>query len=118
VTAFDQRLEASKAVSDARRQELRNQVEKTVAALVYPAWKRGIDLLQRSSPKATDDAGLWRFKDGAEAYAFTLRRYTTTSPRPINSRDRVEAVASLEKDGRRPAEARAHAGTLKARWTR
>ncbi len=79
VTAFDQRLAASKAVSDARRQALRTQVEKTVATLIYPAWKRGIDVLQPLAKHANDDAGLWRFANGAEAYAYTLRRYTTTN---------------------------------------
>ena len=29
--------------------------------------------------RATDDAGLWRFKGGDEAYAFALRRFTTTN---------------------------------------
>src|SRR5689334_4726082 len=79
VATFDQRLAASKAVPDARREELRAQAEKIVASQVYPAWKRGIALLQPLVPKATDDAGLWRFKGGAEAYAFALRRYTTTN---------------------------------------
>jgi uncharacterized protein (DUF885 family)/quercetin dioxygenase-like cupin family protein len=79
VATFDQRLAASKAVSDARREELRAQAEKLVASQVYPAWKRGIALLQPLVSKATDDAGLWRFKGGAEAYAFALHRYTTTN---------------------------------------
>jgi uncharacterized protein (DUF885 family)/quercetin dioxygenase-like cupin family protein len=79
VATFDQRLAASKVVADARREELRAQAEKIVASQVYPAWKRGIALLQPLVSKATDDAGLWRFKGGAEAYAFALRRYTTTT---------------------------------------
>jgi uncharacterized protein (DUF885 family) len=79
VTTFAERLAASKAVSEARREELRAQVEKIVAAQVYPAWKSAIALLQPLVAKAKDDAGLWRFKGGAEAYAYTLRRYTTTS---------------------------------------
>src|SRR5580765_4556431 len=79
VATFDQRLAASKAVPDARREELRAQAEKIVASQVYPAWKRGIALLQPLVSKATDDAGLWRFKGGAEAYAFALHRYTTTN---------------------------------------
>ena len=79
VATFDQRLAASKAVSDARREELRAQAEKIVASQVYPAWKRGLALLQPLVSKATDDAGLWRFKGGAEAYAFALRRFTTTN---------------------------------------
>ena len=79
VTTFDQRLAASRAVTDARREELRAEVEKIVASQVYPAWKRAIALLQPLGSKATDDAGLWRFKGGADAYAFALRRYTTTN---------------------------------------
>jgi uncharacterized protein (DUF885 family)/quercetin dioxygenase-like cupin family protein len=79
VATFDQRLAASKAVSDTRREELRAQAEEIVASQVYPAWKRGIALLQPLVSKATDDAGLWRFPGGAEAYAFALRRYTTTN---------------------------------------
>src|SRR2546429_1569723 len=80
VTAFDQRLAASKAVSDGRREELRAQAEKIVAAQVYPAWKRGIALLQPLVGKATDDAGLWRFKGGAERHVFALHPYTTPNP--------------------------------------
>ena len=78
VATFDQRLAASKAVSDARREELRTQVERIVAAQVYPAWSRGISLLQELAGQATDHAGLWRLKGGADAYAFALRRATTT----------------------------------------
>src|ERR1043166_8964413 len=79
VVVFDQRVSASKSVPDATREAMRAQAEKIVATQVYPAWKRGIALLQPLVGKATDDAGLWRFKGGADAYAFTLRRYTTTS---------------------------------------
>ena len=45
----------------------------------YPAWKKAIALLQAQSAKATDDAGLWRLKGGADAYAYFLHRYTTTN---------------------------------------
>jgi uncharacterized protein (DUF885 family)/quercetin dioxygenase-like cupin family protein len=98
VTAFDQRLGAARSVPDQRREELRMQAEKIVAAQVYPSWKRGLSLLQPLLSKATDDAGLWRFKGGAEAYAYTLRRYTTTDL----TADRIheiglQRVAALEK---------------------
>jgi uncharacterized protein (DUF885 family)/quercetin dioxygenase-like cupin family protein len=97
-TSFDQRVAASKAVSDARRAELRAQVEKIVAAQVYPAWKRGIAVLQPLAGKATDDAGLWRFKGGADAYAFALRRYTTTSLTADQIHDiGLKRVAELEQ---------------------
>jgi len=97
VATFDQRLALSKAVSDARREELRGQVEKTVASQVYPAWKRGIALLQPLVSKATDDAGLWCYKGGADAYAFALRRYTTTSLTADQIHDiGLKRVAELE----------------------
>jgi len=79
VTAFADRLAAAKAVPDARREELRAQAEKIVAAQVYPAWKRGIALLEPLAGRANDDAGLWRFKGGDDAYKFALRRFTTTN---------------------------------------
>lgn len=98
VTSFDQRLAASKAVSDAKRAELRAQAEKIVAAQIYPAWKRGLALLQPLVGKTTDDAGLWRFKGGADAYAFTLRRYTTTNLTPDQIHEiGLKRVTEIEK---------------------
>ncbi len=98
VATFDQRLAASKAVPDARREELRAQAEKIVASQVYLAWKRAIDVLQPLVSKATDDAGLWRFKGGADAYAFDLRRYTTTNLTADQIHEiGLKRVAELEK---------------------
>jgi uncharacterized protein (DUF885 family)/quercetin dioxygenase-like cupin family protein len=78
VASFAQRMGVVKEIPDARREELRAQAEKIVASQVYPSWKRAIALLQPLAGKATDDAGLWRFKGGAEAYAAALHRFTTT----------------------------------------
>lgn len=98
VTAFNERVAASKAVSDARREELRAQAELIVTAQIYPAWKRGIALLQPLAGRATDDAGLWRFPGGAEAYAYALRRYTTTSLTADQIHEiGLKQVAALEK---------------------
>jgi uncharacterized protein (DUF885 family) len=79
VTAFDERLRAAGAVPDARRAELRAAAEKIAASQVYPAWQRAIALLQEQLPLSTNDAGLWRLKGGDAAYAYHLRRFTTTS---------------------------------------
>ena len=98
VTTFAERLGASKAVSETRREELRAQAEKIVAAQIYPAWKSAIALLQPLVSKAKDDAGLWRFKGGAEAYAYTLRRYTTTNLTADQIHDiGLKRVAEIEK---------------------
>jgi uncharacterized protein (DUF885 family) len=79
VTIFADKMAAVKSMSDARRGALRAQAEKIVGTEVYPAWKKGIAILREQLPGATDDAGLWRLKGGDEAYAYFLRRYTTTS---------------------------------------
>jgi uncharacterized protein (DUF885 family)/quercetin dioxygenase-like cupin family protein len=98
VTAFDQRVAASKAVPDGKREDLRAQAEKIVAVQVYPAWKRGIALLQPLVSQAKDDAGLWRFKGGADAYAYALRRYTTTNLTADQIHEiGLQRVAALEK---------------------
>jgi uncharacterized protein (DUF885 family) len=77
VTALRDRLPA--AVPQAERVELQRTAERMVASDVYPSWQRAIALLESLLPKATDDAGLWRLKGGDAAYAFNLRRYTTTT---------------------------------------
>jgi uncharacterized protein (DUF885 family) len=46
---------------------------------VVPAWQRAIDTLTAQRPRATDEAGIWRFADGAKAYRFYLGAYTTTT---------------------------------------
>jgi uncharacterized protein (DUF885 family) len=79
VTVFADKMAAVKSMSDTRRAALRAQAEKIVEAQVYPAWKKATAILQEQLPSATDDAGLWRLKGGDEAYAYFLRRYTTTN---------------------------------------
>ena len=79
VTTFNQKMTAVKAISDGRRTEMRADAERIVATQVYPAWRKAIALLEPLRDRATDDAGIWRFKGGAEDYAYALRRYTTTN---------------------------------------
>jgi uncharacterized protein (DUF885 family) len=78
VAVFAQKMEAAN-IPEARRAELQGEAEKIVAAQVYPAWKRAIALLQSQLPRSNNDAGLWRLKGGSDAYAYFLRRYTTTN---------------------------------------
>jgi uncharacterized protein (DUF885 family) len=82
VTTFANKLALVKTVPDARREALRAQVEGIVASQVYPAWQRVIAFLESLQPRANDNAGLWRFEGGSEAYAYDLRRFTTTSLTP------------------------------------
>ena len=100
VTSFAEKIVAlgnAKSIPDAKREALRAEAEKIVGAQIYPAWKRGIALLQSQLAGSTDDAGLWHLKGGDEAYAFNLYRFTTTklSPDEIH-RIGLDHVASIE----------------------
>jgi uncharacterized protein (DUF885 family) len=82
VATFVQKIAAIQALPDEKRDRLRAQAEEIVRAQIYPAWRQAIDLLESQLPQATDDAGLWRLKNGAAAYAYYLRRFTTTNMTP------------------------------------
>jgi uncharacterized protein (DUF885 family) len=98
VAIFAQKMEAAK-ISEPRREALRSEAEKIVGTEVYPVWKNAISTLQTQLPRSTDDAGLWRLKGGASAYAYFLRRYTTTdlTPEQIHQIG-LNEVARIEKE--------------------
>jgi uncharacterized protein (DUF885 family) len=99
VTVFADKMAAVKSMSDARRGALRAEAGKIVDAQVYPAWKKAIAILQEQVPSATDDAGLWRLKGGDEAYAYFLRRYTTTNlPADRIHEIGLQQVARIEQE--------------------
>ena len=93
VAIFAQKMEAAK-VPEPRREALRSEAENIVATQVYPAWKKAIATLETQLPRSTDDAGLWRLKGGADAYAYFLRRYTTTNLTP----DQIHEIGLREVD--------------------
>jgi len=83
VTAFADKMaslsQGTGAIPAAQREQLRAEAEKVVVTQIYPTWKKAAATLQSQLPRSTNDAGLWRLKGGPEAYAFSLRRYTTTN---------------------------------------
>lgn len=81
VATFAERMKTVKLLPDDRREQLRAEAEQIVTAQIYPAWGKGIALLQDQVAPATEDAGLWRFKDGSDIYAYALARFTTTTMR-------------------------------------
>ena len=82
VTAFAQKMEAISGMTPEKRRELRSEAEKIVVNRVYPAWKKAIAQLEAKISESTNDAGLWRLKGGDAAYAYFLRKYTTTKLTP------------------------------------
>jgi uncharacterized protein (DUF885 family) len=78
-TAFAERLAAITDVSSSVREALTAEATRIVGAQVYPAWQSAIAFLEPLAAQSTDDAGLWRFTGGADAYAQALKRFTTTT---------------------------------------
>jgi uncharacterized protein (DUF885 family) len=78
VSAFDQRIANIAELTTEQRSNLKKQAADIVARDVYPAWDRGIALLESTLPSSTSDAGLWRLNGGDKAYAYALNRFTTT----------------------------------------
>ena len=99
VTVFADKMAAIKSLPEARRAELRAAAEDIVGGQIYPAWKKAIALLEAQQSGATEDAGLWRLKGGAEAYAFFLHRFTTTRlPAAEIHRIGLDHVGQLERE--------------------
>ena len=98
VAIFAQKIEAAK-IPESRREALRGEAEKIVSREIYPAWKNAIATLESQLPRSNDDAGLWRLKGGADAYAYFLRRYTTTNLTPEQIHQiGLDEVARIEKE--------------------
>jgi uncharacterized protein (DUF885 family) len=79
VATFVERMKGVQALTDVQRQQLRDEAATIVESEIYPAWRKAIALLELQLARATDDAGLWRFKDGARIYAHKLKLFTTTN---------------------------------------
>ena len=99
VAIYAERIAAIDGIGAEERDALKQEAERTVAGDVYPAWQKAIALLESLVPTSTDDAGLWRFPGGAKAYAYELRRFTTTNLRPDEIHDvGLREVARIEAE--------------------
>ena len=78
VTGLASKLQDVSEISADRRAELAREATQIVEAEVYPAWQTAMEELESQQDDATDDAGLWRFDNGADLYAQRLRFFTTT----------------------------------------
>jgi uncharacterized protein (DUF885 family) len=76
---FTKKVSTLKDVDPAARDRLLSGAVKALNESVRPAYEKLIAFLEDQSKRANDDAGVWKFTDGAEFYTSTLRRATTTS---------------------------------------
>jgi uncharacterized protein (DUF885 family) len=98
VTAFKDRMTVA-SFPENRREALRAEAASVVAQEIVPAWRAVMTFLESIRPRATDEAGLWRFEGGGDAYAHELRRFTTTTLSPDEIHEiGLREVARIERD--------------------
>lgn len=82
VVSLAQRAEKLAGLSPEARAKALAEAEKITADAILPAFRRAEALLKEQLPRTTMDAGLWRLPGGDKAYAYELRRNTTTDYTP------------------------------------
>jgi len=75
---FKKKVTALSKADAATRDRLVADAAKALNESVKPAYEKLIGFLEEQAKRATEDAGVWKFKDGAEFYESALRRTTTT----------------------------------------
>ena len=75
---FQKKVGALKEVDQPTRDQLLSDAKSALTSAVKPAYEKLIAELEQLSKRATDEAGVWKFPNGAAFYEFALRRTTTT----------------------------------------
>jgi len=75
---FKKKVNALNSLDAATRERLVADATKALNESVEPAYKKLIAFLNEQATRATEDAGVWKFKDGSEFYESALHRTTTT----------------------------------------
>ena len=78
---FTKKVGMLKDVDSVTRDRLLSSATKALNESVRPAYQKVIAFLEGQSKRANDDAGVWKFPDGADFYSSALRRTTTTNLR-------------------------------------
>lgn len=78
VTTYAEKIATIADLGEDRAAELVGRVLAIVEEQVYPSWNAAIAVLEKQLPQANSAAGLARFANGADVYAYQLRQYTTT----------------------------------------
>src|SRR6266496_3357763 len=76
---FTKKISSLGDVDSVTRTQLLSGAKKALNESVKPAYEKLIAFLEGQSKRANDDAGVWKFPDGAEFYSSALRHTTTTN---------------------------------------
>ena len=81
-TSLAKKMKDSGNIEDAEQTKLLARAKENINDFVHPAYKLLIDYFTAIKYKATSDDGYWRLPDGEEAYASSLKFFTTTDYTP------------------------------------
>ena len=76
---FKKKVGGLKELDEAARSKPIAEAKSVLSNSVKPAYEKLIAFLEDQSKRANDDAGVWKFPDGAEFYKMALRHTTTTN---------------------------------------
>jgi uncharacterized protein (DUF885 family) len=99
----------------AERARISQSAREAVTQSVLPAYRELKDYFDKEYlPASFDGVGVWQWPNGAEAYAFLARRYTTTemTPEQIHAKG-LEEVARIRAEMQRVMEQVGFKGSLK-----
>ncbi|HET9483114.1 MAG TPA: DUF885 domain-containing protein [Xanthomonadales bacterium] len=93
-TTFAEKLSkvAPAEIAPGQRNELLAEVDRTLEASVFPAYRELIAYFESLRPKATRNDGAWSLPDGEAFYAHAVSSHTTTSMTP----DEIHAIGLAE----------------------
>ncbi|MGI4865650.1 MAG: DUF885 domain-containing protein [Janthinobacterium lividum] len=78
-TSFQKKLGKLADLPQDKKAKLLADTKNQLQTAVYPAYQKLIAYFTALRPHSTNDAGVWKFPDGAAYYAYCLRQNTTTS---------------------------------------
>lgn len=102
-------------IPESDRARLSQSAREAVTQSVLPAYRELKDYFTKEYlPASFDSVGIWQWPDGAAAYAFLARRYTTTqmTPEQIHAKG-LEEVARIRAEMQRVMEQVGFKGSLK-----
>jgi uncharacterized protein (DUF885 family) len=87
-TAFENKVEALTDISEADKELLLQNAEHAINISVIPAYQALVTYFEHLQGITSNEAGVWKFPNGADYYAYMLRHHTTTDM----SADQIHAL--------------------------
>lgn len=98
-TNFEDKIAKIEGLTEEEKQGFVQEVEGEMANTVFPSYKKLISHFEGLKAKATEEAGVWKFPNGADFYAYQLKQNTTTNYTPEEVHQiGLSEVARIEKD--------------------